>query len=389
MSWQTDTPMENLHGGSIVYSIVVPIYNEEAVIPLLLHRLDALLDRLDGGSEVIIVDDGSKDTGPIVLAHKSKSDPRYRFIRLSRNFGHQIAITAGLDAALGQAVIVMDGDLQDPPEVIDAMIARWREGYEIVYAKRRCREGETAFKRWTAKFFYSLMDRLCSVDIPSEVGDFRLVDRIVLDAFRAMREQDRFVRGMFAWLGFRQTIVEFERPARAAGATKYHIWKMIRLAVGGIVGFSDVPLLLAIWAGGIVSFAGLAYGLYVIAASITGAQLVPGWASTIVVVTLLCGMNMLLTGIVGLYIARIYSEVKARPLYVVAETFGFNLSGMPMMHPDKFDFTSRGHPRPSQSELPLNRQSMRGFGPLPAAGGAPSSSEEDDNIRSVELRRPA
>lgn len=360
--------MDNLHRNAIFYSVVVPIYNEEAVVPLLLRRLDTLLDRLDGTSEVILVDDGSSDTGPIVLANKSKNDPRYRLIRLSRNFGHQIAITAGLDAALGQAIIVMDGDLQDPPEVIETMIERWREGYQIVYAKRGYREGETAFKRWTATLFYNLIGRLCSVDIPAEVGDFRLVDRIVLDAFRSMREQDRFVRGMFAWLGFRQTVVEFERPARAAGATKYQIWKMIRLAVGGIVGFSDAPLLLAIWAGGIVSFAGLAYGLYVIGVSVTGMQLVPGWASTIVVVTLLCGMNMLLTGIVGLYIARIYSEVKGRPLYVVAETFGFNSP---------------------QSGLSPNRQSTRGNVPLPTAARLPGNSLEDDDARSVELRRPA
>lgn len=372
---------------AVVYSIVVPIYNEEAVIPLLLHRLDALLERLDAATEVIIVDDGSKDTGPVVLAGKSESDPRYRLIRLSRNFGHQIAITAGLDAARGQAVIVMDGDLQDPPEVIETMIARWREGYEIVYAKRRCRDGETAFKRWTAKLFYSLMGWLCPIDIPSDVGDFRLVARVALDAFRAMRERDRFVRGMFAWLGFRQAIVEFERPPRAAGVTKYPIWKMIRLAVAGVVSFSDVPLLLAIWAGGIVSFAGLAYGIYVVVASVIGTQLVPGWASTIVVVTLLCGMNMLLTGIAGLYIARIYAEVKGRPLYVVAEAFGFPSSRMPAEQPDEFGFTSRGRSR--QPEFPANRKTARGTVPLPTAARARNGSVEEDHAHSVKSRRSA
>jgi glycosyltransferase involved in cell wall biosynthesis len=316
--------MNDPQDDAIVYSIVVPIYNEEAVIPLLLHRLDALLDRLDGAAEVIIVDDGSKDSGPIVLAAKCRSNPRYRFIRLSRNFGHQIAISAGLDAAQGQAVVVMDADLQDPPEVVEKMIARWREGFQIVYAKRSHREGETAFKRRTAKLFYGLLARLSSVTIPTEVGDFRLVDRVALEAFRAMPEQDRFVRGMFAWLGFRQTFVEFERPSRAAGETKYPFWKMARLAVTGLIGFSDAPLLLAIWMGVIVSSLGLAYGLYVVGAWAAGAHLVPGWASTIVVVALLCGMNMLLTGIVGLYVARIHSEVKRRPLYVVAEALGFN-----------------------------------------------------------------
>jgi dolichol-phosphate mannosyltransferase len=322
--------MSDQQHNPIVYSLVVPVYNEEAVIPLLLHRLDALLDRLDEGAEVILVDDGSSDTGPVVLAAKCRSDPRYRLIRLSRNFGHQVAISAGLDAAQGQAVIVMDADLQDPPEVVEMMIARWREGFQIVYAKRSRRDGETAFKQLTAKLFYGLLARFSSVAIPNEVGDFRLVDRVVLEAFRTMPERDRFVRGMFAWLGFRQTFVEFERPPRAAGETKYPIWKMARLAVSGFVGFSDAPLLLAIWIGAIVSGLGLAYGLFVIVAWAAGAHLVAGWASTVVAVAVLCGMNMLLTGIVGLYVARIHSEVKCRPLYIVAEAHGFDATGRAM-----------------------------------------------------------
>jgi polyisoprenyl-phosphate glycosyltransferase len=312
---------------SIAYSFVVPVYNEEAVIPLLLHRMDALLQRLDGAAEVILVDDGSKDTGPIVLAAKCRNDPRYRLIRLSRNFGHQIAISAGLDAAQGQAVIVMDADLQDPPEVVETMIARWREGFQVVYAKRSRRDGETAFKQLTAKLFYGLLARFSSVAIPPEVGDFRLVDRTVLEAFRTMPERDRFVRGMFAWLGFRHTCVEFERPPRAAGETKYPIWKMARLAVSGFIGFSDAPLLLAVWVGAVVSGLGLAYGLFVVAIWAAGGHLVPGWASIVVVVTVLCGMNMLLTGIVGLYVARIHAEVKRRPLYIVAEALGFAAAG--------------------------------------------------------------
>jgi glycosyltransferase involved in cell wall biosynthesis len=318
--------MSDPQRNSIVYSLVVPVYNEEAVIPLLLHRLDALLDRLDGAAEVILIDDGSKDTGPIVLAAKCRNDPRYRLIRFSRNFGHQIAISAGLDAAQGQAVIVMDADLQDPPEVVETMIARWREGFQVVYAKRSRRDGDTAFKRLTAGLFYRLLSRFSSVAIPTEVGDFRLVDRVALDAFRAMPEQDRFVRGMFAWLGFRQASVEFERPSRAAGETKYHLWKMLRLAASGFIGFSDAPLLLAIWMGLIVSGLGLAYGLYIVVEVAAGAHLVSGWASTVVIITVLCGMNMLLTGIVGLYVARIHSEVKCRPLYVVAEAVGFDAS---------------------------------------------------------------
>jgi glycosyltransferase involved in cell wall biosynthesis len=306
----------------VTYSFVVPIFNEEAVIPLLLHRLDALLARLDRPGEVILVDDRSSDTGPIVLAARAKSDPRYRYIRLSRNFGHQVAISAGLDAALGDAIVIMDADLQDPPEVVDVMIERWREGYQVVYAKRIRRDGEKAFKRWSADLFYRIMARLSSVEIPRDVGDFRLIDRKVLDAFRSMPEHDRFVRGMFAWLGFKQTEVAYERPPRPAGETKYPLSKMLRLAINGLVGFSDAPLRFVIWAGVGVSSLAMLFGLFVIAQWTTGSQLVEGWASTIVVLSLLCGMNMLMTGIVGLYVGRIHAEVKRRPLYVVDETVG-------------------------------------------------------------------
>jgi dolichol-phosphate mannosyltransferase len=187
------------------YSIVVPVFNEQAVLPVLLRRLDLLMASLDGAAEAIFVDDGSSDTSSIVLRAKAKDDPRFRFIGLSRNFGHQIAITAGMDAAGGDAVIVMDADLQDPPEVVGQMIEKWKEGYEVVYGRRLSREGDSAFKQWTASLFYKLLGRLSSVDIPRDTGDFRLIDRKVLDAFKAMPEQDRFVRGMFAWLGFRQT----------------------------------------------------------------------------------------------------------------------------------------------------------------------------------------
>ena len=221
----------------IVYSLVVPVYNEEAVIPLLLHRLDALLHRLDGAAEVILVNDGSKDTGPIVLAAKCRNDPRYRLIRLSRNFGHQIAISAGLDAAQGTGGHRhgrrSSGSARGRGDDDRALARGLRDRLcQALPARRR-----DAFKQLTAKLFYGLLARFSSVAIPTEVGDFRLVDRTVLEAFRAMPERDRFVRGMFAWLGFRQTYVEFERPPRAAGETKYPIWKMARLAVSGFIGF--------------------------------------------------------------------------------------------------------------------------------------------------------
>ncbi len=208
-----------------------------------------MIARLDGPAEVIFVDDGSRDTSPIVLEAKARADARYRFIKLSRNFGHQIAITTGMERARGQAVIVMDADLQDPPEVVIDMVAKWKEGFEIVYAERLTRNGETAFKRLTADLFYRMIARLSEVDIPRNVGDFRLVDRKALDAFLAMPERERFVRGMFAWIGFRQAVVSFHRPPRAAGETKYSLAKMFRLAANGLVSFSDAPLRVALWAG--------------------------------------------------------------------------------------------------------------------------------------------
>jgi polyisoprenyl-phosphate glycosyltransferase len=315
------------------YSIIIPVFNEEAVIPLLVRRMDALLEKLDGPAEAIFVNDGSSDAGSVFLSALAREKPGYRYIGLSRNFGHQIAITAGMDAAAGDAIIVMDADLQDPPEVILDMIAKWKEGYQVVYAKRLSRAGETAFKRRTADLFYRFLGSLAEVDIPQDVGDFRLIDRKVLEAFKAMPEQDRFVRGMFAWLGFRQTAVEFHRPERAAGETKYPLFKMIRLAANGIIGFSDVPLRLAIWGGIAVSFTALAYGAYVVALWLGDSVLVSGWSSTIVIISLLCGVNMLMTGIIGLYIGRIYNEVKRRPLYVVDEREGFDAAASRLAHP--------------------------------------------------------
>ncbi|MBL8589495.1 MAG: glycosyltransferase family 2 protein [Methylobacteriaceae bacterium] len=309
--------------GALRYSLVLPIFNEEAVLPLLLARIDALMDALDGPAEAIFVDDGSRDTSGLFLRLKARQDPRYRYIGLSRNFGHQIAITAGMDAAEGEAVIVMDADLQDPPEIVLDMVAKWAEGYDVVYARRRERHGESRFKRWTADAFYRLLARFADVDIPRNVGDFRLVDRKVVEAFRGMPEQDRFVRGMFAWLGFRQTAVEFERAPREAGATKYTLRRMTRLAANALIGFSDAPLKLVVVTGFTVSLLAGLYGAYVVARWLAGAELVTGWASTILIVALLGGGNMLMTGIVGLYVGRIHAEVKRRPLYVVAAREGF------------------------------------------------------------------
>ena len=315
--------MRASQGERPVYSLIVPIFNEEAVLPILLHRLDGLMERLDGPAEVIIVDDGSRDAGSIVAAARARDDARYRYLALSRNFGHQIAITAGMDVARGDAVVVMDADLQDPPEIVLELASTWRQGYEIVYAQRISREGETRFKQWTAKAFYRFLRAMTNVDIPENVGDFRLVDRKALDAFKAMPERDRFVRGMFGWMGFRQVAVPFHRASRAAGKTHYPLAKMVRLAFDGIVSFSDMPLRLALWLGVIVSACSLAFGGWVLIEALLNAQFVAGWASMVVLLSLLSGVNLLMTGIVGLYVGRIHSEVKNRPLYVVGHTVGF------------------------------------------------------------------
>lgn len=309
---------------SVCYSLIVPVLNEELVLPSLMDRLDKLLDELDGPAEVLFVDDGSTDASADLIAAKARRDPRFRLISFTRNFGHQVAITAGMDRAAGQAVIVLDADLQDPPELVLAMIDKWREGYQIVYAERIARHGETWLKRWTADIFYRLLRRLASVDIPANVGDFRLVDRRAIDVFRRMSERDPFVRGMFAWMGFRQTAVQYERPPRALGETKYPLHKMISLGLHGVIGFSDVPLRIALWTGFLVSTIAGLLAIYVVLLVIYDYTLVPGWASTMVVVSFLSGINLFMTGIVGLYVGRIHAEAKKRPLYVIAETIGLD-----------------------------------------------------------------
>src|ERR1700733_1056362 len=316
------------------YSLVVPIFNEEAVIPVLLNRLDVLLEALDAPAEIIVVDDGSRDTSAIVIEAKARADKRYRLIKLSRNFGHQIAITVGLDHAAGRAVIVMDADLQDPPEVVLEMIAKWKEGYDVVSAERASRQGESRFKRATADLFYRLMERLGDVSTPRNAGDFRLVDRRALDCFLAMPERDRFVRGMFSWIGFRQGSVTFDRPPRAAGESKYSLRKMVALAANGIISVSEAPLRLALWAGAAVSALAFVYGLSVIGRSLFGdPSLERGWGSTIVGIAAVRGANMLMTGVIGLYVGRIYAEAKRRPLYIVERAVGFEDASLAARRP--------------------------------------------------------
>jgi dolichol-phosphate mannosyltransferase len=305
------------------YSIVIPIHDEEESFPALVSRLRELMEQLDGPAEAVLVDDGSRDGSHALMLEAHRRDPRFRIVQLSRNFGHQVAITAGLDFASGQAVIVMDADLQDPPEVILEMVARWREGYEVVYAVREHREGESLFKRATATAFYALLRRLSDLDQPMEVGDFRLVDRKALDAFRQMRESNRYVRGMFSWIGFNQTGVPYTRAPRQAGSTKYSLRKMMKFAIDGIVGFSNAPLRVALNVGFFLAGISLCYGLVAIALKLAGLHVVPGYASLLVTVTFLGGVQLVVIGTMGEYVARIYDEVRDRPLYLVRQTTGF------------------------------------------------------------------
>jgi glycosyltransferase involved in cell wall biosynthesis len=306
------------------YSIVVPIYNEEESFAELVKRLREVMDQLDGPAEVVMVDDGSTDSSYQLMVETNLEDPRFKIVQLSRNFGHQLAITAGMDVAAGQAVIVMDADLQDPPHVILEMAAKWQEGYEVVYAVRQERDGETRFKKTTATVFYSLLRRLADIEQPADVGDFRLVDRKALDAFLSMREHNRYVRGMFSWIGFRQAGVPYRRESRHAGTSKYPLRKMLKFASDGFVGFSTAPLKFALMAGILMAIASVAYGIVTIILKLAGLPYVPGDASLLVTITFLSGVQLIVVGMVGQYVARVYDEVKARPLYLVREARGFD-----------------------------------------------------------------
>jgi len=305
------------------YSLVVPAYNEEGVIEELAVHLVQVMDALDGDAEAILVDDGSRDRTYELMRKVADRDARFRLVRLSRNFGHQIALTAGVDLAAGDAVIVLDADLQDPPEVVLELTKRWREGYDVVYAVRGVREGETRFKRSTAIAFYRAFNRISEVQVPVDVGDFRLVDRRALDVFNHMRESNRFVRGMFSWIGLRQTGVTYTRRERFAGETKYPLRKMLGFAATGVISFSSAPLRAALNLGFIVSFLSFALAVWSIIVKFSGLYQVPGWTSIVVVTTFIGGIQLIVLGVIGEYIGDIHDEVKRRPLYVVSEIENF------------------------------------------------------------------
>ena len=306
-------------------SIVSPVYQEEEGIEEFHRRLVASMEGTDDdlSFEVVYVNDGSKDRSLDLLEKIAADDDRVRVVDLSRNFGHQVALSAGVDHARGDAVVVIDSDLQDPPEVIPEMIQRWRDGFKVVYGVRTSRAGETRFKLLTSKIYYGLMDRISEVPLPRQAGDFRLLDRKVVDVLDQMPERNRYVRGMVAWVGFPQCAVEYERDARFAGSTNYTLGRMVRLALDGLTSFSDRPLRLATQLGVIVMALSFAVAAWTIVASLfdlgTSSR---GWSSLMAVVLLLGGVQLLCIGVLGEYVGRVYRETKGRPLYVVNEVIG-------------------------------------------------------------------
>ena len=300
-------------------SLVLPIYNEEEVIPELHMRLQEFLKELGLETEVVFVNDGSRDRSMELLRGVAAGEPRYRILSFARNFGHQSAITAGIDYARGKAVVVLDADLQDPPSVILEMVAKWREGFDVVYGKRRSREGESFFKLLTARWFYRLFAAMIPIEVPLDTGDFRLMSRRVVVALRELRETHRFVRGMVAWVGFKQTAVLYDRPGRFAGETKYPLRKMLRFAIDGITSFSVLPLRFATYLGMVISLASVGVAIYAVLAKYVFQVTVKGWTAEVVLVSLLAAVQLLMIGILGEYIGRIYEEVKRRPLYVVSD----------------------------------------------------------------------
>lgn len=303
-------------------TIVIPIFNEEPVLDALYQRMTQVAETFGVSYELLFVNDGSRDASLEILRGYAARDARVRVLDFSRNFGHQVAITAGMDHARGEAVVVIDADLQDPPELIGEMLEKWREGYDVVYAVREKREGESVFKRATAALFYRLLKRVTNVDIPLDTGDYRLMSRRAIEAMKLFRERNRFVRGLVSWLGFRQTGIRFVRAERFAGETKYPLKKMLRFAIDGLVSFSFIPLQLATIMGFLASGLSFVGILWVVYLRVFTEATITGWASMMVILLFLGGVQLLTLGIVGEYIGRIYDEVKRRPLYLIQEEIG-------------------------------------------------------------------
>jgi dolichol-phosphate mannosyltransferase len=322
-------------------SVVVPVYCEQAIIPEFYRRTKEVLAGLTAKCEheMIFVNDGSMDKSWEVLKGLRERDEHVKLLNFSRNFGHQIAITAGMDHAAGDAVVIIDSDLQDPPEVIPQMLAKWEEGYKVVYGVRSRREGETAFKLYTAKAYYRILERLSDVRIPVDTGDFRLLDRAVVETLRSMREDDRYMRGLVAWVGFPQCGVPYERDARHAGETKYSLRRMVKFAFDGITSFSDKPLYLSSFLGIIITLVAFVLIVWSVVYKLVRPEgVVQGWTSLLIVILFLGGLQLFSLGIMGQYIGRIYRGIKQRPLYVVGEKSGFQC---PDGRPERTDGVSR------------------------------------------------
>ncbi|MGG0738285.1 glycosyltransferase family 2 protein [Niallia taxi] len=303
------------------YSIVIPVYNEEEVIEHTYERLKTVMQSADGNYELLFINDGSKDRSVDILLQLSEQDKTIKIVDFSRNFGHQIAITAGMDYAAGNAIVIIDADLQDPPELILEMIQKWKEGYDVVYAKRTARKGETFFKKQTASAFYRTLRAMTEIDIPIDTGDFRLIDRKVCDQMNNIHEKNRFVRGLVSWVGFKQTAVEYERDERFAGETKYPLKRMLKLSLDGITSFSYKPLKLANYLGASLSVIGFVYMLIVLYQKLFTSTTVTGWSSIIVIQLFFSGITLMMLGVIGEYIGRIYDEAKNRPLYIVKDIY--------------------------------------------------------------------
>jgi len=301
------------------FSIIAPVFNERESLPILYQRVKEVMDTTGDPWELVLVDDGSQDGSTEIMRELAQQDERVRPVIFARNFGHQIAVTAGLDYSRGQAVVIIDADLQDPPETILELIKKWREGYEVVYAVRAEREGETWFKTFTASLFYRIIFRITDVKIPMDTGDFRLMDRKVVNVMNQMREKHRFLRGMSAWVGFKQVGVPYRRAARFAGSTKYPFTKMLKLAITAITGFSYFPLQVATYLGFISAGLSIVVIPLVVIMRLAGSQAFFGQASTLIAVLFLGGVQLICLGILGEYLGRIYDEVKGRPLYIVRE----------------------------------------------------------------------
>lgn len=314
----------SLNSDSVEISIVIPLYNESESIEHLFARLTPVLVGLNLNYEIICVNDGSQDDTIKRLIQLNQQDPTIKIVSLSRNFGKEIALTAGIDYASGAAVIPIDADLQDPPELIEKLIAKWREGYDVVYATRRSRQGDTWLKRISAMAFYQTIGRMSHVPIPANTGDFRLLDRRVVEAIKKLPERTRFMKGLFAWVGYKQTSVLFDREPRYRGQTTWNYWKLWNFALDGIISFSFLPLKIWSYVGVTISVVSLLYALMLVIRTLIFGVDVPGYASLMVAILFLGGIQLITLGVLGEYLGRVYEEVKGRPLYFVREEYGFD-----------------------------------------------------------------